>query len=65
MTNKEVADILGKPEKIKKTGEKAVSCLYSTTLDGEEIMVKISFVDNKVTQITEWSKDLNWDWEEL
>ena len=61
MTTKEVAEILGKPDKIKKNGWKAVSCLYTT----DEENIKIRFVDNKVSQITRWSKDLNWDWEEL
>ena len=65
MTPKEVAAILGKPEKIKKTGWKAVSCLYTTRLDDEKIKIKIRFFDNKVVQITRWSKDLNWDWEEV
>ena len=61
MTTKEVAEILGKPDKIKKTGWKAVSCLYTT----DEENIKIRFFDNEVKHITKWSKDLNWDWEEL
>ncbi len=66
MTNKEVAEILGKPEKIKKTGWKAVHCLYTAIDDdGEDINIKIRFSDNKVVQITKWSKSLNWDWEEV
>jgi hypothetical protein len=65
MTNKEVAEILGKPENIKKDGYKAVACLYTAILDDEEINIKIRFVDNKAVHITRWSKVLNWDWEEL
>ena len=61
MTPKEVAEILGQPDQSKKTGWKAVSCLYTT----DEENIKIRFVDNKVSQITRWSKDLNWDWEKL
>lgn len=61
MTPKEVAEILGKPDEIKKNSWKAVSCLYTT----DEENIKIRFVDNKVVHITRWSKDLNWDWEEL
>lgn len=35
MTNKEVAEILGKPDKIKKTEWKAVACLYTAIVDDE------------------------------
>lgn len=65
MTNKEVAEILGKPDKIKKTEWKAVACLYTAIVDDEEINIKIRFSDNKVVQITRWSKALNWDWEDV
>jgi hypothetical protein len=63
MTPKEVAAILGQPEKIQKGDWKSISCLYSTTLDDEEINIKIKFFLNKVVHITKWSKDLNWDGE--
>ncbi len=59
MTPKEVAAILGKPDKITKDAWKAVVCYYTT----DEENIKIRFVDNKVAHITKWSKDLNWDGE--
>lgn len=59
MTPKEVAKILGKPDKIKKTGWKAVNCYYTT--DEENIIIR--FVDNQVKHIRQWSKNLDWDGE--
>ena len=51
MTPQEVAEILGKPEEIKKTGWKAVACLYTGMQDGEEISIKIRFVDTEYFRV--------------
>jgi outer membrane protein assembly factor BamE (lipoprotein component of BamABCDE complex) len=59
MTPEEVAKILGKPDKIEKTGWQEVNCYYTT--DYENIIVR--FVDNQVKHIRQWSKNLDWDGE--
>ena len=59
MTPKEVAQILGKPDKIEKTGWQEVNCYYTT----DEENIKIRFVDNQAKHIRQWSKNLGWDGE--